>query len=471
MAEGMAGDAGSRDTQRTLWCGELAFWMDEAYLTSAFAAVSAPVTKAKVMRNKQTNYSEGYAFLEFENREGAEKAMASLAGTMMPQANPPQPFKLNWASFGIGEKPSDATGTEGVNEFSVFVGDLAPEVNDFVLLETFRSRYGSARAAKVMTDPANGRSKGFGFVRFGSEPERDRALAEMNGQYCASRAMRISLATPKKSGAAGPAATSAFPVAATLGPGPYQGGWEEGNPDPRNTTVFVGGLDPTVNEDDLRRAFQLFGELIYVKVPPGKGCGFVQYVHRPCAEAALMQMQGQYVGKQPVRLSWGRSAGRGGAGGSSGGAPPGGGPPAGYSYPGYAYPNYGYQPYAYPPPYGYDPYAGYAYAAAAAATNPAYAHGYGGGAVGQGGASMSSTGMVLKTTESGKLVLPNGKPDVRSMNAAYITYHHPMMMGPNMFIQHTMVPMMTMPAQGQQHRNNKAASAVGASAGAGITAA
>ena len=43
------------------------------------------------------------------------------------------------------------------------------------------------------------------------------------------------------------------------------------------------------------------GELIYVKVPPGKGCGFVQYVHRPCAEAALMQMQGQYVGKQPVR--------------------------------------------------------------------------------------------------------------------------------------------------------------------------
>ena len=46
-----------------------------------------------------------------------------------------------------------------------------------------------------------------------------------------------------------------------------------------------------------------------------------------------------------------------------------------------------------------------------------------------------------------------------------------MMMGPNMFIQHTMVPVMTMPAQGQQHRNNKAASAVGTSAGAGITAA
>ncbi len=36
-------------------------------------------------------------------------------------------------------------------------------------------------------DPATGRSKGYGFVRFMSEQERDRALNEMNGVFVGSR--------------------------------------------------------------------------------------------------------------------------------------------------------------------------------------------------------------------------------------------------------------------------------------------
>ena len=83
---------------------------------------------------------------------------------------------------------------------SLFVGDLAPDVSDLILQEYFRQFYPSVRSAKVITDAATGRSKGYGFVRFGSEEERDRALTEMNGQYCMSRPMRISIATPKKPG-------------------------------------------------------------------------------------------------------------------------------------------------------------------------------------------------------------------------------------------------------------------------------
>lgn len=36
------------------------------------------------------------------------------------------------------------------------------------------------------------------FVRFGDENERSRAITEMNGIYCSTRPMRISIATPKK---------------------------------------------------------------------------------------------------------------------------------------------------------------------------------------------------------------------------------------------------------------------------------
>lgn len=83
-------------------------------------------------------------------------------------------------------------------EHSIFVGDLAPDVTDYLLQETFRVQYPSVRGAKVVTDPNTGRSKGYGFVKFADEAERNRAMTEMNGVYCSTRPMRISAATPKK---------------------------------------------------------------------------------------------------------------------------------------------------------------------------------------------------------------------------------------------------------------------------------
>ena len=61
--------------------------------------------------------------------------------------------------------------------------------------------------------------------------------------------------------------------------------------DPTNTTLFIGGLSAGVSEDDLRNLFGRFGEIVYTKIPPGKGCGFVQFVQRAAAEAAMAAMQ------------------------------------------------------------------------------------------------------------------------------------------------------------------------------------
>lgn len=68
--------------------------------------------------------------------------------------------------------------------------------------------------------------------------------------------------------------------------------------DPTNTTLFIGGLGGTVSEEDLRAIFGQYGPIVYTKIPPGKGCGFVQFVQRPSAEAALLGLQGQ-VTSQP----------------------------------------------------------------------------------------------------------------------------------------------------------------------------
>ena len=61
-----------------------------------------------------------------------------------------------------------------------------------------------------------GRSKGYGFVRFGNEQERDRALGEMMGHFISNRPIRVSIATAKKN----PTGLSANAVAAGQAPPP-----------------------------------------------------------------------------------------------------------------------------------------------------------------------------------------------------------------------------------------------------------
>nr|KAJ0190134.1 hypothetical protein LSAT_V11C800393650 [Lactuca sativa] len=79
----------SADEIRTLWIDDLQYWMEEQYLVSCFAQSG-------------------------EN------------------------FRLNWASLGVGEKRAD-----GSPDFTIFVGDLAADVTNYTLQETFRAHYQS----------------------------------------------------------------------------------------------------------------------------------------------------------------------------------------------------------------------------------------------------------------------------------------------------------------------------------------
>ncbi|KAM3695120.1 hypothetical protein ACJW31_07G107100 [Castanea mollissima] len=287
---------GSTEEAKTIWIGDLHHWMDETYLHSCFSH-TAEVSSAKVIRNKQTGQSEGYGFVEFYSHEIAEKILQSYNGTVMP--NTEQPFRLNWATFSAGDKRSEAG-----SDLSIFVGDLATDVTDNILQETFATRYPSVKGAKVVFDSNTGRSKGYGFVRFGDENERSRAITEMNGMYCSSRPMRVGVATPKKS--------SGYSSQAVVLAGGHasngvitQGSQSDG--ESTNTTIFVGGLDSDVTDEDLRQPFSQFGEIVSVKIPMKKGCGFVQFANRKNAEDAMQSLNGAVIGKQTVRLSWGRS--------------------------------------------------------------------------------------------------------------------------------------------------------------------
>ncbi|XP_071696465.1 uncharacterized protein [Rutidosis leptorrhynchoides] len=175
------GAPASSDEIKSLWIGDLQYWMDETYVANCFYN-TGEVATVKIIRNKQTGQPEGYGFIEFRTRAGAEMALQTYNGTQMPSIE--QTFRLNWA----GERRNDDT-----PDYTIFVGDLAADVSDYILQETF----------KVVTDRTTGRSKGYGFVRFGDESEQIRAMSEMNGVLCSSRPMRIGPAATNKTGAVG----------------------------------------------------------------------------------------------------------------------------------------------------------------------------------------------------------------------------------------------------------------------------
>ena len=158
--------------------GDLAYWMDENFLYSLFVPTGALQT-VKIIRNKASNASEGYGFVEFATHAAAEDVLQTLNGTPIP--NTDQIFRLNWAAFGVGKQTQEGTDnskpaatscslvlvcccvpTQEADcawaavhvDHSIFVGDLAPEVTDYMLQEHFRQYYPSVRSAKVKSSPA-----------------------------------------------------------------------------------------------------------------------------------------------------------------------------------------------------------------------------------------------------------------------------------------------------------------------------
>jgi RNA recognition motif-containing protein len=79
----------------------------------------------------------------------------------------------------------------------LYVGNLSYNIRDDDLQQAF-AQYGTVNSAKVMMDRDTGRSKGFGFVEMGSDPEAQAAINGMNGQALDGRAIVVNEARPRE---------------------------------------------------------------------------------------------------------------------------------------------------------------------------------------------------------------------------------------------------------------------------------
>ena len=152
-----------------------------------FLILDVPIKTAKIIHDKKTGCSMGYGFLIFSSKEEAENALDILSGKIMPKAN--KFFKLNHAAF---------NNRKNENEHSIYVCDLDPSITPEKLASFFKKDYKSVINAKIIIDPMTKISRGYGFVIFSDEKEKEKAMKEMDGRLFNGKAIRTGNASQKK---------------------------------------------------------------------------------------------------------------------------------------------------------------------------------------------------------------------------------------------------------------------------------
>lgn len=84
-----------------------------------------------------------------------------------------------------------------MNDTKLFVGNLDYSVTDADLDEHFRAA-GNVVSTKVISDKYSGRSRGFGFVEFGSKEDAQKAIDMFHGQDFKGRNLVVNVARPRE---------------------------------------------------------------------------------------------------------------------------------------------------------------------------------------------------------------------------------------------------------------------------------
>ncbi|KHN48247.1 Ribonucleoprotein, chloroplastic [Glycine soja] len=196
------GDGPSFSPDLKLFVGNLPFNVDSAQLAELFES-AGNVEVVEVIYDKTTGRSRGFGFVTMSSVEEAEAAAQQFNGYELdgrslrvnsgppPARNESAPRFRGGSSFGSrGGGPSDS-------ENRVHVGNLAWGVDDVALESLFREQGKKVLEARVIYDRESGRSRGFGFVTFGSPDEVKSAIQSLDGVDLNGRAIRVSLADSK----------------------------------------------------------------------------------------------------------------------------------------------------------------------------------------------------------------------------------------------------------------------------------
>ncbi|KAL8274960.1 hypothetical protein Esti_001160 [Eimeria stiedai] len=341
--------------KRTLWVGDLdraEGVVDEAYVKShMLLEFSACITAVRICRDRLTR-QPSFGFVEFSNQRQAQYVLEHMNGKLVPGRM--HKYRLNWAHFNLTETQENRTsysrpaqlnrnqetasdsnprrpallgggrGKGGTGpspeSVSIWVGSLDPGTCREEVEELFEAHYSSVCLVKLIMDPNSGTCKGFGFVHFTDPEEAERALEEMNGAVCRGRRIRVNRSNNSKASSSssdrgaepslqnawrkicGATAAEAERLAVDCCGGFVPTKRKRGVLTGGTARVVVRGLDAACcSEEELRRHFSPFGELLQVRIAAA-GKAYLTYAEPLAAAHAVACMHGASVGTAQVAV-------------------------------------------------------------------------------------------------------------------------------------------------------------------------
>lgn len=163
---------------------------------------------------------------------------------------------------------------------TVYIGNIDERCNDALIYELM-IQAGPVHNVHLPKDRVTQSHQGFGFVEFNSEADAEYASKIMNGIRLYNKPIRVNMASADKQ--------KAPEIGAEL---------------------FVGNLDPLVDEKVLYDTFSRFGGLVTApKIARdenggSKGYGFVSYTDFDASDEAIVNMNGQYLMSKEISVQY-----------------------------------------------------------------------------------------------------------------------------------------------------------------------
>ena len=179
--------------------------MNEDDVKNLFSAVGR-VQSCKLIKDKLSQTSLGYAFVNYFTAEEAEKAIQSLNGLLLENKT----VKVSYA------RPSSAS----IKNANLYVAHLPVNYSTHDLDALFRP-FGVIITSRVLVDTTTGVSRGVGFVRFDKNTEAETAISALSGKILpgAAQPLLVKYANQPKSSQSTASSTAAASFAALAAAG------------------------------------------------------------------------------------------------------------------------------------------------------------------------------------------------------------------------------------------------------------
>ncbi len=157
-----------KNQEATVYIGNLDEKVNESLLYELMVQ-AGPIVTVNIPKDRITGIHQGYGFCRVPSEEDADYAVKILNLIRLYG----KPIRVNKAS--ANKKSYDIGAT-------LFVGNLAPEVDERSFMTRFSVFGKLINAPRLQRDGITGASKGFGFVSFDNFESADLAIESINGQ-------------------------------------------------------------------------------------------------------------------------------------------------------------------------------------------------------------------------------------------------------------------------------------------------